>query len=433
MIDIPELCLDQILSNLSLDDLTSVADSNKAMNASAIRVFNLRFKSNFIVLATGHLDWLFWCSSDVDKKTKTNEIRNKMNIVPAVNHFGASMTAIRICINDSSLAIFFEKCSINLTKLYIHVNHCHLKLNQIFENVRELVLILHSCNIDESWTDSLSTFFPALQRFEIRNNMQEWEFRFQNTFINHIPTLNHFTYKGQVCETQEQLVKIGRFINANNQITTLDLSNSTHSLNKLLKFIEWDALAVERLNIKTHHRLDVGFLDKLQNLHTLKLHGFQYEAIEDMRLENLEEMDITLLDDPDDLVYPIIDFEFQCHHVKHFIIRFSEDLRNEKHVFDNIENIATDFPHLREITFVMGERAFGDNWVRLFREIKLIMDQCSSLKKINFKVQSKTMKIQEFEWRKFIPNEIQNWEMLIENESEVGSTYVHVSFSDRND
>lgn len=142
------------------------------MNVSGIRVFNMRFKTNFIVLATSHLDWLFRCSSDVDKKTKTSEIRNKMNIVfrkklPTINHFDASVTAMRIRINDSSLANFFGKCSINLTKLYIHINHCYLKLNQIFENVLELVLILHSCYIDESLTDSLPTFFPALQRFEI--------------------------------------------------------------------------------------------------------------------------------------------------------------------------------------------------------------------------------------------------------------------------
>lgn len=47
--DLPELCLDRVLTNLSFEDLIRASISNELLAASAFRVFTLQFKNDEII------------------------------------------------------------------------------------------------------------------------------------------------------------------------------------------------------------------------------------------------------------------------------------------------------------------------------------------------------------------------------------------------
>lgn len=264
LIDLPDCCLDRILSFLSLNDLTMVADTNVHLKASAIRVFNLKFKNMRIVL---------------------NSPGQSLIIL---DHFGPSIRKLSIFIqSEQSFEMLNEKCSGNLIELKILLRRGEdFQLTRPFERLQKLQLITKFKYRSFNSPLSINQYFPKLRCLEIENTKFAFEFD-RNLHIEHLPNLAKFSYddKGMSCIYGRVYNNIAKMLNLNNQITSLRLS--VKEFDDLGPYIDWHKFeSLRHLSISSEHSWKVASIAKLKYLRALTFStGYGSELLKFLELE----------------------------------------------------------------------------------------------------------------------------------------------------
>lgn len=276
--DLPDICLDKILSVLSIYDLFNVVEMEGVLAKSAKRVFKLyhrpKHELNYRRTINGKFETIF-CAT--------------------LKHFGETITDFQLFMienrtcwsTDDAIKLLAEKCP-SLERLSIRL--CtKLELKRIFPNVRELKYIVDSPTMHGSWIE-LNRFFPSLQSFQLSTI---FSFPFQSNVISNgvCPQLKSFTYGERYDGNWQQ---IGQFINSNSQLEMLKLQK-VHSIERLQSAIHWQTMSINDLTIysKSGCTMNLANFQMIRNLRSLSIGGLsQCENINNTNLSKLEKLNI---------------------------------------------------------------------------------------------------------------------------------------------
>lgn len=241
--DLPEYCLDKILSVLSLADLTNIAESNVILRNSAVRVFNWTFKKHPI----------FYSEWGMEKESVAS---NPNDFLRMIKYFGADFNKLHMYdVDDDRVEnqmVQYElsrRCN-SLTTLYITTFSGFIIKNQ-FTSVEKLIYHSRLGRYNSSWSD-LYRWFPNLKTLEIRQ-VGEFVPELIAKIAHHIPSLEHFHCAGKFTADEDNLRHFIQFFNVNPQLNSLELvrlnesETGNNSLHFLLSSTDWNPTNIQEL------------------------------------------------------------------------------------------------------------------------------------------------------------------------------------------
>lgn len=423
--DLPELCLDQILTFLNLNDLIqTIQTNNSALTASAIRVFNLNFKDAEIRVESKYLNVCyrnaFW----------PKNICNEMIFLLILDRFGLILTKLKISIEIEMISRrMIEICSSNLTELTISLGSDDLKLERTFPNLQKLTLSISGPNVDDSWTN-INHNFPKLQSLEIENQSVE-RFKFCEALIDQRTKLKHFGLYKIYHSWQPLLALISRFINGNKHLTSLALEGYSHHLDIIQQNIEWRTMKIEYLRISTLGLLpNLINVQQLRNLRSLKMSGLYDSELELFNIPKLEELDIDSKCQNESFLNFLIKFKY----LKKLKIGSCSPL-----ILRNIDRLGYHFDQLKDVTICLRWKRF-DTWKSIVLDgIIQLMNRRSDLRSVNVCLEYEYYPIttdhrhqmQCEQMMKFKQIENENWQMVIDYKDDQLNYVMNISFQNR--
>lgn len=288
--DLPQFCVEKILSFLMLDDLNVVASTTDHLKALSIRVFNRKFKNEVIEYFPNKYEKYFVFSHKYDIFTHTYDIGRMWGDFPLlVEQFGSMIRKLSMTIpNRSTLNYLTKRFGSSLVELNVLFTRRNIQLTQPFINLTKLRLILNDFQMNDSWFN-LNHYFPELRCLEIRST---WTSDYEKAFIDHnFPNLEEFAYVGLSLSGQLS-DGIIRFLNKNPQLNRLHLDGSLGNLNNIQQKIAWESFQIQHLNISTDETLDVGIFVKMKHLQSLKMMARQYVELEKLTFNELKSASI---------------------------------------------------------------------------------------------------------------------------------------------
>lgn len=288
--DLPQFCVEKILSFLMLDDLNVVASTTDHLKALSIRVFNMKFKNELIEYYPNKYKKYFVFSHKYDFFTHTYDIGRMWGDFPLlVEQFGSMIQKLSITIpSQSTLNNLTKQFGSSLVELNVFFTRRNIRLTQPFINLTKLRLILHDFELNDSWFN-LNHYFPKLRCLEIRST---WSSDYEKAFINHnFPNLEEFAYVG-LSLTGKLSNGIIRFLNKNPQLNRLRLDGCLDKLNSIQQKIAWESFHIQHLDISTDATLDVGIFVKMKHLQSLKMMALHYVGLEKLKLNELKSASI---------------------------------------------------------------------------------------------------------------------------------------------
>lgn len=254
--DLPQLCLDKILLNLSITDLVNAANADDSLALSAVRVFSVNFKNKNIVFGFPKIP---------------NSITDQTTFQSVLAHFGGKIQKLISRVeNQFILNEIVDKCHLNLQEWYIDCQQEIINIDRQCPNLKKLSLIF-SFN-DSSFIDQI----PNLETIEI----VDWE-------LSPIGD-----------ENPESIRNIACFVNNNKQISDLFISHESTAIVRLQQSINWDELNIEKLGIFTSFEPDLKTIRFGKNLRSLMLSAGSFDDIKSFDLFNIEELDIRSFSQP---------------------------------------------------------------------------------------------------------------------------------------
>lgn len=290
--DLPELCLDRILQNLSFEDLISASISNKILAASACRVFILQFKNEEIAyFKTDYEEYIFGSDKRIVRNIPDN------TLVSILQNFGSSIKKLIVHVKDQSvLDEIIDQCGSTLSELTILIDQADMELKQPFWNLEKLNLIIFGHNLTDSWK-KINQNFPNIRALGIKTHQKN--FLYNDSIIEHIPNLESFSHdniKFSVKHRRRQIRMMVRFLNNNKQIKSLRLSDVPSEFNKIQRKVEWDKFEITDLDLSTDFKINFGMIQRLSNLRSFKVmcKGFVLTDAWHINLPHLEEMTVWI-------------------------------------------------------------------------------------------------------------------------------------------
>lgn len=316
--------LERLLSGMSLSETANIHQINNAIRNLLPRNFD----------------------NDGLKFDHTEE-SNAMPFLLALQNFGEHMKKLDIRFsfgdwnnhNHKILQLMAKKCDSLIDLAVSGINDISIRLP--LPSVQKLTFYDSTYCMNSSW-DNISQFFPNVQSFELKSmrNLKE-------TFVKHVPSLDHFGYCSPRLAKQgpNDLLAIAHFINANPQLTSLnlDLIDDGPQQLQLQSTINWTALNISKMNLSAE-TLHLHNIVQLRKLKSLKVSASQYKmsamgTMENRTIRELE-IDVYFRD------YSILNFIVSCQRLQKLKMNLYTSME-----FLYIKQLAKYLPHLREITF----------------------------------------------------------------------------------
>lgn len=258
--------------NLSLKDLSIVADASIPLAYSANRVFSLNFKNKEIAFYTQRYYEKYRFHGDENERNVI-KIESTDDLTTILHRFGYLMKKLSIVIRHQYIFDeFMDKCNENLIELNLMIKRCDIQLNRPFGNLKKLKLLSESgyC-VSPSWQQT-NIYFPNVCCLEIEDYNEL--FTIEKSFIGKVPNLVEFSYaklKNGSDDEKKKLNRISQFINVNDQITKLRLHGNLEDFNDFGQHIRWNNFKLEYLDLSVTGIIDVSFFTKLKYLRSLKI------------------------------------------------------------------------------------------------------------------------------------------------------------------
>lgn len=270
--DLPEICMDTILSSFHIKDLIEAAKTNLALRHSAIRVFRLKF----------------------GKKKFQIKYGNETDMARMIIHFGPYISNITLRIHFRSVAnlekkllqIILEECSPTLKELTI-MDTYGLPLRLPFPNLQTMDFRLKvGCDIHPTWFQ-IKQWFPNIRKITVSDH--DGRRNFDKYLVNHMPNLRELCLlSGPSYRIPFPMVQL---INTNRHIESLRIAmDSRHivtytdgDVEKFQSAISWENLNVSKLDIRQEGMDPIIHLEnvsKLKNLRTLAISADVYPNID---------------------------------------------------------------------------------------------------------------------------------------------------------
>lgn len=404
--DLPEFCLDRILTFLNLNDLIQIIQTkNCFLTASAVRVFVLNYKNVEIeVIAKSKYPKVcyrnvFW----------PKNICDEMTFSLILDQFGSILTKLNVSIEVESMSRrMIEICSSKLSELTIALGSGDVKLEHKFENLRKLTLSISGPNVDDSWTN-INCNFPKLQSLEIENKSRE-RFKFCEALIHQKMTLKHFGLYNISFSPMEttQLALISRFINGSKHLTSLTLDGYSRNLDTIQRSIEWKSMQIEHLSISTLGLLpNLVNVQQLKNLRSLKMAGLYDVELEPFHIPNLEELNVDAKCQNESFLNFLMKFKY----LKHLTIGSCSPL-----TLKNIDRLGHHFDQLENVKFCMRWKRFDICKSIVLDGIPRLMNQRPDLRSVNVCLEYDyyPATTDHRHWIQFKQNENENWRTVID-------------------
>lgn len=362
-IDLPDFCLDRILTNFSLKDLAIVGDTSISLSYSANRVFKTNFKNKEIAFYTQkYYEKYRFRGSKSEQMVEKIESSDELSTI--LHRFGSLIKKLSIVIRHQHIFDeFLDKCNENLIELNLMIKLCDLQLTRPFENLKKLKLLTESgyC-VSPSWRD-INRYFPKVYCLEIEDYNEL--FTIEKDFIGKIPNLVEFSYsslKDRFNEETQKLERISQFINVNDQITTLRLHGDLKDFNDLGQHIRWDNLKLKYLDVSVSGIIDVSFFAKLNYLRSLKI-----SACDLIRISNGP-------------ILPALDTLSYVQTIEPFI---------EDTIQIMFEHFVHMNPLLKNFNFICEERMYAIELIAIVRSLKILLDRLEHLQDIKIYLKRK--------------------------------------------
>lgn len=374
IIDLPEFCLDKILSNIELFYLVDIAEANSILARSASRVFKLHIGCKEVTVnRRGELSY-------IDKRYNENWTYGNLPLI--LKHFGKCINQLIIYFNanhmkypnqnEHTLKAITQNCT-SITELTVYLIPSDLILDHPFPNVTKLTYFfgIESAEIHDSWSD-LNQSFPNLREFRCSTNFNLFP-TFESSFISYHPHLKSFVYHGLKVNNWRN---VGQFLNLNSQLNTVYLDGASVVIRQLQETVEWNSMNITNLRIHSSQgAFDVGFIGQLKKLKTLSIEGVsRYENIENVRSTELEEINLVHFDEDFDLELESIIIDF--------ILKQKKLKKIEIQDLTSIGSIARELRQLTSISLIFKKRL---EYTELGCEILEIMDNCRNIRSIHIK------------------------------------------------
>lgn len=278
--DLPEICMDTILSSFHIKDLIKVAKTNLALRHSAIRVFRIKY----------------------GKKKFEIKYGNERDMARMIIHFGSHISNITLRypvfrsaavlrsidnLERKLLKIILEECSQTLEELTISDTY-GLPLCTPFPNLQTINYHIQTgCVIHSTWFQ-INQWFPNLRKITVSDYAGSGDFH--EYLINHMPMLE------ELCLLSDRLIRLSismaQFINTNRHIDSLQIAidssyiESSYNGGGVEMFqsaINWENLHVTKLDIRQKGMFPIINLEnvaKLKNLKSLAISPDVYPNID---------------------------------------------------------------------------------------------------------------------------------------------------------
>lgn len=272
--DLPEICMDKILSSFHIKDLIKVASTNRALRHSAIRVFRLKY----------------------GKKRFEIKLGNERHMGRAIIHFGPHISNIiygfhalkfRSAANleKKLLKIVLEECSQTLEQLTIS-DTFGMPLCTPFPNLQTMNYRFKvGCDIHPTWFQ-MKQWFPKLRKITVSDHDGKCDF--DELLANYMPNLE------ELCLLSEPSIRMSssmaQLINTNCHIKSLRITTDSrftivHNDDgaKFQSAIIWENLDVSKLDIRQEGMFPIIHLEnvaKLKNLKSLAISADVYPNID---------------------------------------------------------------------------------------------------------------------------------------------------------
>lgn len=424
--DLPELCLDRILTFLNLNDLIQIIQTKKRLlTASAVRVFDLNFKDVEIeVIAKSKYPNVCYRNAFWPKN-----ICDEMTFSLILDRFGSILTKLNVSIEVEMISRrMIEICSSNLSELKIALGSGDVKLEHTFENLRKLTLSISGPNVDDSWTN-INEKFPKLQSLEIENQSRE-RFKFCEALIDQTTKLKHFglyniSFPNDAPMETTQLALISRFINGSKHLTSLALKGYSRNLDIIQRSIDWKTMEIEHLSIST-----LGLLPKLvnvqqlKNLRSLKMAGLCDQELEPFNIPKLEEFDVDAKCQYESFLNFLIKFKY----LKKLTIRSCSPL-----ILKNIDRLGHHFAQLENVKFCMRWKRFDICKSIVLDGITRLLNRRPDLRSVNVCLEYDyyPATTDHRHWIQFKQNENENWRMVIDYKGDQLNYLMNISFQNQ--
>lgn len=273
--DLPEICMDKILSSFRIEDLIEVAKTNRALRHSAIRVFRLKYGKKRFEIKWG----------------------NERNVGRAIIHFGPHISnivygfhALKYCaaanLKIKLLKIVLEECSPTLKELTIG-DTFGMPLCTPFPNLQTMNYRFGvGCDIHATWFQ-MKRWFPMLRKITVSDH--NGKCNFDELLVNYLPNLE------ELCLLSEPSIRmspsVAQLINTNCHIKSLRnetdsrFTDNVHNDDgaKFQSAIIWENLDVSKLDIRQKAMYPIIHLEnvaKLKNLKSLAISADVYPNID---------------------------------------------------------------------------------------------------------------------------------------------------------
>lgn len=292
--DLPQFCVEIILSFLRLHELNAVASVTNHLKLISIRVFDRKFKNLVIAHYPNKYEKYFALTYKYDRYTEHHDIgrmyTHQFSLL--VENFGSMIRKLSMSIpNQSTLNNLTKEFSSRLVELNVFLVRRHIRLTQPFINLTKLTLILNDFEMNDSWFN-LNHYFPELRCLEIRSTSSvDYQNVYKEAFIHNIPNLREFSHI-DISLSRRHFDGFIRFLNINPQLNSLRLEGFLGELNNIQQNIAWDSFQIQHFNISTNGTLNVGTFARMKQLQSLKMTARQYLGLEIFKCNELKSASI---------------------------------------------------------------------------------------------------------------------------------------------